>query len=97
MMRPLPLLFAALPAPVDVILLVCMSSPMYLTTVNHLRLCTMPSGYSRLKEAVAALELLMLVLDDLDTVDNLHESGLESFGLSVKMVSCVPKTDGLRG
>jgi hypothetical protein len=51
-----------------------------------------------LKEAVAALELLVLVLDDLDTVDNLHESGLESFGLSVRIVRCgVPMTDWLRG
>jgi hypothetical protein len=34
-MRPLPLVFEALPAPLDVILLVCMSSPIYLEGVSH--------------------------------------------------------------
>lgn len=40
MMRPLPLALEALPAPVDVILLVCMSSPMYLALVRYARLQT---------------------------------------------------------
>jgi hypothetical protein len=34
MMRPLPLFLTALPAPLDVILLVCMSSPIYLDDVS---------------------------------------------------------------
>jgi hypothetical protein len=37
---------------------------------------------SRLQESVAALEFLVLVLDDLDAIDNLHEASLERFGLS---------------
>jgi hypothetical protein len=37
---------------------------------------------SRLQESVAALEFLVLVLDDLNAIDNLHEASLERFGLS---------------
>lgn len=38
MMRPLPLAFAALPAPLEVILLVCINSPMYLNLVSNVAL-----------------------------------------------------------
>jgi hypothetical protein len=37
----------------------------------------------RLEELVTTLELLVLRLDDLDTVDDFEEAGLESLGLSV--------------
>lgn len=81
MMRPLPLTLEPLPAPEDVSLLVCISSPMYLWDV---RLCSVDSvgGDIRLQELVAALELLVLGLDDLYAVDNLHETCLELLGLS---------------
>jgi hypothetical protein len=36
----------------------------------------------RLQKSIAAFELLVLVLDDFYAVDNLHETGLQSFGLS---------------
>jgi hypothetical protein len=36
----------------------------------------------RLQKSVAALELLVLVLDDLDAIDNLHKTGLQLLGLS---------------
>lgn len=37
---------------------------------------------SRLKESVASLQLLMLIFDDFYAVDDVHETGLQSFGLS---------------
>jgi hypothetical protein len=37
---------------------------------------------SRLEEAVAAFELLVLVLDDFDAIDNLHKACLKLLGLS---------------
>lgn len=43
----------------------------------------------RLQELVAAFELFMLVLDNLDAINNLHQAGLESFGLSSKTVSLI--------
>jgi hypothetical protein len=36
----------------------------------------------RLQKSIAAFELLVLVLDNFYAVDNLHETGLQSFGLS---------------
>jgi hypothetical protein len=42
-----------------------------------------------LQELVAALELFMLVLDNLDAINNLHQTGLQSFGLSSKTVSLI--------
>jgi hypothetical protein len=41
------------------------------------------AGYVRLEELVAALELLVLRLDNLDTVDDFEEASLESLCLSV--------------
>jgi len=83
MMRPLPLTLVPLPAPEDVSLLVCISSPMYLWDV---RLCSVwgVGGDIRLQELVAPFELLVLRLDDLYAVDNLHETCLELLGLSEK-------------
>jgi hypothetical protein len=82
MMRPLPLVFAALPAPLEVILLVCISSPMYLHSVSTLSCVRGRWHNSRLQKAVTALEFFMLVLDDFDAIDNLHQTGLQLFRLS---------------
>lgn len=47
----------------------------------------------RLQELVAALELLVFRLDDLNTVNNLHEACLELLGLSkVNKLVIVSKT-----
>ena len=81
MIRPLPLALVALPAPEDVSLLVCMSSPMYLRGVRKESLSE-ECRHIRLQELVAALELLVLRLDDLNTVNKLHEACLELLGLS---------------
>lgn len=81
MIRPLPLALVALPAPEDVSLLVCMSSPMYLLGVRKESLSG-ECGYIRLQELVPALELLVFRLDDLNAVNNLHEACLELLGLS---------------
>lgn len=88
MILPLPLTLDAFPAPAEVSLLVCMSSPIYLLSVSH-RLRSRWLRYVRLQELVAAFELFMLVLDNLDAINNLHQTGLESFGLSSKTVSLI--------
>ena len=75
MILPLPLTLDAFPAPAEVSLLVCMSSPIYLLSVSH-RLRSRWLRYVRLQELVAALELFVFVLDDLDAIDNLHETSL---------------------
>jgi hypothetical protein len=73
MMRPLPLPLTALPAPLDVILLVS----------GRVRYVGGQAVWnSRLEEAVAAFELLVLVLDDFDAIDNLHKACLKLLGLS---------------
>lgn len=82
-MRPLPLAFAALPAPLEVILLVCINSPMYLEVVSDARYAEdCSAGNSRLEKAIAAFELLVLVLDYLDAIDDFHEASLQLLGLS---------------
>lgn len=85
---PLPLTLDALPAPVEVSLLVCISSPIYLRAVSQSSQWRC-GEYIRLEKLVAALELLVFVLDNLDAVDNLHEAGLEGFCLSSETVSLV--------
>lgn len=80
-MRPLPLALEALPAPEDVILLVCMSSPMYLALVRHVEWRNHHKVDSRLEEAISTFELLVLVLHDLHSINDLHEAGLERFSL----------------
>jgi hypothetical protein len=69
MFRPLPLvLFLA--APADVILLVCMSSPIYLHVVRLRSVGRRVRVNLRLEKLVAAFELLVFRLDDLDAVDD---------------------------
>lgn len=48
-------------------------------------------GYvdSRLQEAVAAFQLLVLVPDYLDAIDYLHEACLKCFGLSDGLLAIV--------
>jgi hypothetical protein len=75
MILPLPLTLDAFPAPAEVSLLVCMSSPIYLLSVSH-RLRSRWLRYVRLQELVAALELFVFVLDNFDAINNLHEAGL---------------------
>jgi len=77
MVRPLPLPLAA---PAEVILLVFISSPIYLHTVS---LCGVGDGVEnlRLKKLISAFQLLVFRLDDLDTIYNLQQTRLEGFGL----------------
>jgi hypothetical protein len=82
--RLLPLPFAAL---VEVILLVCMSSPMYLRSLVVMN-SNMRRGVAlRLKEAVSAFEFLVFCFDRLDPFYNLEEGRLELLGLSILHVS----------
>jgi hypothetical protein len=77
--RPLPLPLP-LAAPAEVILLVFMSSPIYLRMVRA-RVDGGAAGNVRLKEFVAAFELLVFRLDDLDAVDDFQQACLKGFGL----------------
>lgn len=69
MMRffPLALFF---PAPLEVILLVCINSPIYLGLVRRATGGWGQMGHSRLEKFVAAFELLVLRLYNLDAVDD---------------------------
>jgi hypothetical protein len=81
MLRPMPLTLEAFPAPVEVSLLVCINSPIYLALVS----CSSDSQSHndlRLQKLVAALQLLVFVLDDLYAIDDVHEAGLQGLGLS---------------
>lgn len=71
-LRPLPLPFLA--APVDVILLVCINSPIYLSHVS--RAFNGIAVNIRLQESVAAFEFLMFTLDRFYFLDNLEKAGL---------------------
>lgn len=83
-MRPLPLPLPPFAAPVDVILLVCISSPMYLQIVNtSSNAIHWLSQHLRLQEFVSAFKLLVLWTNNFDTVDDFHEASLKSFRLTV--------------
>jgi hypothetical protein len=75
MLLPLPLTLEAFPAPVEVSLLVCISSPIYLALVSQTS-DRKRHHDSRLQKLVAALQLLVFVLDDLYAIDDVHEAGL---------------------
>jgi hypothetical protein len=82
MVLPLALTLVAFPAPAEVSLLVCISSPIYLPWVSIGQRSTVFGGIGiRLQELVTALELLMFALDDFNAVDDFHEASLQSFGL----------------
>lgn len=87
-MRPLPFLGGA----EDVILDVCMSSPMYLV---GMRVSIRVTGRNvetwnlRLQELVTALELLVFALDCFYTVDDCLQAGLKHLCLFDEVAPCV--------
>jgi hypothetical protein len=76
MARPLPFAFA-FAAPEEVILLVCMSSPIYLGRIRHVALVGgVGRVNSRLEKLVPALEFLVFGLDNLNTIHNFQQASL---------------------
>lgn len=89
MLRPLPFPLPAFAAPVEVILLVCISSPIYLRRVRLRSVTkTVYSRDLRLKELISAFELLVLRLDHLDTIYNLQETCLKGLRLTGEGCQC---------
>lgn len=84
-MRPLPLPLPPFAAPVDVILLVCISSPIYLQIISTVSTYAIHwlSQHLRLQEFVSAFKLLVLGTNNFNTVDDFHQASLKSFRLTV--------------